>query len=154
MDNEVSMDERPAVRIKLLSPLDLTRPSVNRKGEASDNNGLRKRNKMRQIINRMAVAVTMCAVTSLIKFASLIISPSPLLPGESVWVMRLFLAALLSPVLYSFLDKRTSTSGWHLGTALTSKPPFLKVRAGLFRRHRMHRALMMLRELLVLYHRE
>jgi hypothetical protein len=66
---------------------------------------------MKQIIIRMFVAVTMCAVTSVIRFTSFTVISSTL-PGhtESIWILRLILASILSPLLYSFLDK--FTAGW------------------------------------------
>ncbi len=63
---------------------------------------------MKQIIIRMFVALIMCAVTSVIRFASfIVISPRPQV-HESIWILRLNLASVLSPLLYNFLNKRTS----------------------------------------------
>ena len=64
---------------------------------------------MKQVIIRMFVALTMCAVTSVIRFTSFIVfSRSPQLHTESIWILRLILASVLSPVLYSFLVKLTA----------------------------------------------
>jgi len=64
---------------------------------------------MKQIIIRMFVAVTMCAVTSLIRFTSFTVAPSMFqVHAESIWVLRLILASVLSPLLYGFLDKHTA----------------------------------------------
>jgi hypothetical protein len=66
---------------------------------------------MKQIIIRMFVALTMCAVTSIIRFAGfLVISSTPQVHTESIWILRLILASVLSPLLYSFLYKLTA--GW------------------------------------------
>jgi hypothetical protein len=66
---------------------------------------------MKQIIIRMFVALIMCAVTSLIRFTSLMVISSTIqIHAESIWILRLILASILSPVLYSFLDKLTA--GW------------------------------------------
>jgi hypothetical protein len=63
---------------------------------------------MKQIIIRMFVALIMCAVTMVIRFASfIVISPRPQV-HESIWILRLILASVLSPLLYNFLNKRTS----------------------------------------------
>jgi hypothetical protein len=72
---------------------------------------------MKQIIIRMFVALTMCGVTSVLRFTSLAVIP-PTLQGhnEAIWISRLILASVLSPLLYGFLDRRTS--GW----VITSKP--------------------------------
>ncbi|MDX6528765.1 MAG: hypothetical protein QOH41_1055 [Blastocatellia bacterium] len=65
---------------------------------------------MKQIIIRMCVALTMCGVTSLIRFTSfVVISPTPQLHTEAIWIFRIILASVLSPLLYGFLDRRTST---------------------------------------------
>jgi hypothetical protein len=65
---------------------------------------------MKQIIMRMFVALTMCGVTSLIRFTSVVvISPTPQVHAESIWILRIILASVLSPLLYGFLDRRTST---------------------------------------------
>lgn len=64
---------------------------------------------MKQIIIRMFVAVKMCAVTSLIRFTGLTVIPTIFqVHGESIWVLRLILASVLSPFLYGFLDNHTS----------------------------------------------
>jgi hypothetical protein len=64
---------------------------------------------MKQIIIRMFVALIMCAVTSVIRFTSfIVISPTLQVLAESIWILRLILASVLSPLLYNFLDKRTS----------------------------------------------
>jgi len=64
---------------------------------------------MKQIIIRMFVALVMCAVTTVIRFTSfIVISPTLQGHGESIWILRLILASVLSPLLYNFLDKRTS----------------------------------------------
>jgi hypothetical protein len=69
---------------------------------------------MKQIIIRMFVALIMCGVTSLIRFTTfVVISPTPQVHTESIWILRLILASVLSPLLYSFLDRRTST--WAIG---------------------------------------
>jgi len=66
---------------------------------------------MKQIIIRMFVALIMCAVTSGIRFASfIVISPILQAHSESIWILRLILASVLSPLLYNLLDK--STSNW------------------------------------------
>ncbi|HEY3039443.1 MAG TPA: hypothetical protein VGJ66_11950 [Pyrinomonadaceae bacterium] len=66
---------------------------------------------MKQIIIRMFVALTMCAVTSIIRFTSFIVTSStPQVHAESIWILRLILASVLSPLLYSFLYKLTA--GW------------------------------------------
>jgi hypothetical protein len=65
---------------------------------------------MKQIIIRMLVALTMCGVTSLIRFTSfVVISPTLQVHTEAIWMSRLILASVLSPLLYGFLDRRTST---------------------------------------------
>jgi len=57
----------------------------------------------------MFVALIMCAVTSVIRFTSfIVISPTLQVHAESIWILRLILASVLSPLLYNFLDKRTS----------------------------------------------
>ena len=71
---------------------------------------------MKQIIIRMFVALTMCGVTSVVRFTSfLVIPPTLQVHNEAIWISRLILASVLSPLLYSFLDRRTSN--W----AITSK---------------------------------
>ncbi len=66
---------------------------------------------MKQIIIRMFVALTMCAVTSVIRFTSFIVISSKLqVHTETIRILRLILASVLSPLLYSFLYK--VTAGW------------------------------------------
>jgi hypothetical protein len=66
---------------------------------------------MKQIIIRMIVAISMCALTSVIRFTSfIVISSTRQAHGEFIWILRLILASILSPLLYSFLDK--FTTGW------------------------------------------
>jgi len=66
---------------------------------------------MKQIIIRMTVVIIMCALTSVIRFTSLIVISSTLQAhAESIWILRLILASILSPLLYSFLDK--FMTGW------------------------------------------
>jgi general stress protein CsbA len=65
---------------------------------------------MKQIIIRMFVALTMCAVTSVIRLTSiLVIASTQQIHTESIWILRIILASVLSPLLYGFLDRRTST---------------------------------------------
>src|SRR5216684_8374845 len=69
-----------------------------------------ERNIMKQIIIRMFVALTMCGVTSLIRLTSfVVISPTLQLHNEAIWISRLILASVLSPLLYGFLNKRSSS---------------------------------------------
>ena len=69
-----------------------------------------ERNIMKQIIIRMFVALTMCGVTSLIRFTSfVVISPTLQVHAEAIWISRIIMASVLSPLLYGFLDRRTST---------------------------------------------
>jgi hypothetical protein len=64
---------------------------------------------MKQIIIRMSVALIMCAVTSVIRITSLIvISPTLQVHAQTIWILRLIMASVLSPLLFNFLDKRTS----------------------------------------------
>ena len=64
---------------------------------------------MKQIIIRMFVALTMCAVTSVIRFISfIVISSKSQVHTESIWILRLILASVLSPLLFSFLSKLTA----------------------------------------------
>ena len=64
---------------------------------------------MRQIIIRMFVALTMCAATSVIRFTSFIVISSRLqVHAESIWILRLILASILSPLLYNFVYKLTA----------------------------------------------
>ena len=66
---------------------------------------------MKQIIIRMFVAITMCAVTRIIGFTSfIVISSTPQVHTESIWILRLILASFFSPLLYSSLCKLTA--GW------------------------------------------
>lgn len=66
---------------------------------------------MKQIIIRMFVALIMCAVTSIIRFTSfIVVSSKPQVHTEAIWILRLILASVLSPLLYSFLYKLTA--GW------------------------------------------
>jgi hypothetical protein len=65
---------------------------------------------MKQIIIRMFVALAMCGVTSLIRLTSfVVISPTLQVHNEAIWISRIILASVLSPLLYGFLDRRTST---------------------------------------------
>jgi hypothetical protein len=64
---------------------------------------------MKQIIIRMFVALTMCAVTSVIRLTSvLVIAGTQQIHAESIWILRIILASVLSPIVYGFLDRRTS----------------------------------------------
>jgi hypothetical protein len=86
---------------------------------------------MKQIIIRMLVGITMCAVTKIIGFASLmVISSTPQVHTESIWILRLFLASILSPILYSFLYKLTA--GWTIrakhNSCLTSNQSLLSIK--------------------------
>lgn len=64
---------------------------------------------MKQIIIRMIVTITMCALTSAIRLMSFaILSRMSQIHAESIWMLRLILASLLSPLLYRFLDKQTA----------------------------------------------
>ena len=66
---------------------------------------------MKQIIIRMFVALTMCAMTSVIRLISfIVISSTSQVHTESIWILRLILASVLSPLLYGFLYKLTA--GW------------------------------------------
>ena len=79
---------------------------------------------MRQIIIRMFVALTMCAVTSIIRFISFIVISSRLqVHTESIWILRLILASVLSPLLYSFLNKLTSRLVYQSETCSTDHKP-------------------------------
>ncbi len=65
---------------------------------------------MKQIIIRMIVALIMCALMSVIRLTSfLVIAGAQQIHAESIWILRIVLASVLSPLLYAFLDKRTST---------------------------------------------
>ena len=58
---------------------------------------------MKQIIIRMFVALSMCGVTSLLRFTSfVVISPTPQAQTEAIWILRIILASVLSPLLYGF----------------------------------------------------
>jgi hypothetical protein len=61
---------------------------------------------MRQIFIRMFVALIMCGVTSVIRFGSLMAAPQ--VGTQTVWILRLITASLLSPLLFSLINKRTS----------------------------------------------
>ena len=63
---------------------------------------------MKQIIIRMFVALIMCAVTSVIRFTSFIVISPTRQVQESIWILRLILTAVLSPLLFKFLNKHTS----------------------------------------------
>ena len=64
---------------------------------------------MKQIIIRLIVTITMCALTSVIRFMSLaVLSSTFQMHTESIWILRLILASILSPVLYRFLEKQTA----------------------------------------------
>jgi hypothetical protein len=66
---------------------------------------------MKQFIIRMFVALVMCGMASVIRFISFtVISGTSQLHAESIWILRLILASVLSPLLYSFLSKLTA--GW------------------------------------------
>jgi peptidoglycan/LPS O-acetylase OafA/YrhL len=80
---------------------------------------------MRQIIIRMLVAIAICALTSVIRFATYtIVSSTFSAHAESIWVMRLILASLLSPLLYRFLEKQTAR--WVMRTDLESCRPAIR----------------------------
>jgi alpha-beta hydrolase superfamily lysophospholipase len=65
---------------------------------------------MKQITIRMFVALTMCGVTSLLRLTRfVVISPTLQVHNEAIWILRIILASVLSPLLYGFLDRRTST---------------------------------------------
>ena len=65
---------------------------------------------MRQVIIRMLVALTMCAITSVVRLSSfLVIARTHQIYAESIWIFRIILASVLSPLLFGFLDRRTST---------------------------------------------
>ena len=64
-----------------------------------------KGNVMKQIIIRMIVVLTMCAGTSVIRFTSfIVISRGLQVHAGTVWILRLILASILSPLVYSFLE--------------------------------------------------
>jgi hypothetical protein len=76
---------------------------------------------MKQIIIRMFVALTMCGVTSIIRLTSfVVISPTLQVHNEAIWISRLILASVLSPLLYGFLDRRTSA--WALRSTHQRQP--------------------------------
>lgn len=65
---------------------------------------------MKQIIIRMFVALTMCGITSLIRLTSVVVIPPTLqVHNDAIWISRIILASVLSPLLYGFIDRRTST---------------------------------------------
>jgi 5-methylcytosine-specific restriction endonuclease McrBC regulatory subunit McrC len=65
---------------------------------------------MKQIIVRMLVALTMCAVTSVIRLTSFLVTArTQQIHAESIWILRIIMASVLSPLLYGFLDRLTST---------------------------------------------
>jgi len=71
-------------------------------------------NIMRHIIIRMFVALTMCAVTTVIRLTSfLVIAGTQQIHAESIWILRIILASILSPLLFGFLERRTSTWTTH-----------------------------------------
>jgi hypothetical protein len=58
----------------------------------------------------MLVALTMCAITSVVRLTSfLVIARTHQIHAESIWIFRIILASVLSPLLFGFLDRRTST---------------------------------------------
>lgn len=64
---------------------------------------------MKQIIIRMIVTITMCALASVIRFMSFAVLSGTLeRHAESIWMLRLILASLLSPLLYRFLEKQAA----------------------------------------------
>jgi hypothetical protein len=64
---------------------------------------------MKQIIIRLIVTITMCALTSVIRFMSFAVLSSTFhVHAESIWMLRLILASVLSPLLYRFLDKQSA----------------------------------------------
>ena len=66
---------------------------------------------MKQIIIRMFVALIMCAVTSVIRFTSfMVISSSQQVHAESIWILRIILASVLSPILHFNLVHPTKAS--------------------------------------------
>jgi hypothetical protein len=66
---------------------------------------------MKQIIIRLIVTITMCALTGVIRFMSIaVLSSTFQIHAESIWMLRLILASVLSPLLYRFLEKQTA--GW------------------------------------------
>ena len=64
---------------------------------------------MKQIFIRVIVTITMCALTSIIRFMSFtVLSGTFQVHAESIWMARLILASVLSPLLYRFLDNQTA----------------------------------------------
>jgi len=64
---------------------------------------------MKQIIIRTIVAVAICAVTSVIRFTSFkVIASTVQAHADFIWILRLILASVLSPLLYRFLDEQTA----------------------------------------------
>jgi hypothetical protein len=60
---------------------------------------------MKQFVVRIFVALTMCGLTSVIRLGILlVISPAP--GAEAIWVFRLILTGVFSPLLYGFLVRR------------------------------------------------
>jgi hypothetical protein len=58
----------------------------------------------------MFVALTMCAVTSVIRLTSFLnFAGAQQIHAESIWILRIILSSVLSPILYAFLEKRSST---------------------------------------------
>ncbi|HYX30423.1 MAG TPA: hypothetical protein VE863_17925 [Pyrinomonadaceae bacterium] len=81
---------------------------------------------MKQTIIRMFVALTMCGLTSVLRFTSFVVIPPTIqVHNEAIWISRLILASLLSPLLYSFLDRRISS--W----TIKSKPQLQLVKSSL-----------------------
>ena len=60
---------------------------------------------MKQIVIRLFVALTMCGITSLVRLS---VIAAPQISTRFVWIFRLILASVLSPILYGFVDKRTT----------------------------------------------
>ena len=73
---------------------------------------------MKQFIIRMFVALVMCGMASVLRFISFVISGTSQLHAESIWTLRLILASVLSPLLYSFLSKLTA--GWGIRAKQTA----------------------------------
>jgi hypothetical protein len=64
---------------------------------------------MKRIIIRMFVALAMCGVTSLIRLTSfVVISPTLQVHNKAIWISRIIMASVLSPLLYGSLDRGTS----------------------------------------------
>jgi hypothetical protein len=68
---------------------------------------------MKQIIIRIFVALTTCGVTGIVRFTTFQVISSPWVHAESIWILRLFVASVLSPILYNYLSKVTSS--WAIG---------------------------------------